>query len=184
MRKYYLLFLFVLFGMTSCMDTYYVTSKATFDNAIRTVQTQMEERGFNLNGTNTITRNEPVVTGVSSSESGFGTAWANNYFTQDTYRFSDSLGNTMNYSVIYKAYQTDEGDSYVVYPEVCGCETSNPKDYDNMCGEESVVKQINNLPKDQTVNKVNLVNTSLAVTGVLAGLSLVILSFARTLGKW
>lgn len=185
MRKYYLFLAFVLLGMTSCMDTYYVTNKATFDNAISTIKSQMEERGFNLNGSNSITHNETVVTGVSySSESGYGTAMANNYITQDTYRFADSLGNTMSYSIVYCVQQTTDGKPYVVNSKVCGCETSNPKDYDRLCGDESVVKQINNLPKDQTINRVNVVNTSLAVTGVLVGLALVIMSFARTLGRW
>ena len=157
------------------MDTYYVTKKTTFDEAIRSVQSQMASQGFSSTGSNTNTRNETVVTGVSYSRyTGYGSAMANNYITQDTYRFADTLGNTMNYSVTYSAKQTTEGIPYVENLELCGCETSNPKDYEKLCGNESVVKQINDVPRDLKVEKMNVMNTTLAITGITVGLSLLI----------
>lgn len=157
------------------MDTYYVTKKTTFDNAISSVQSQMASQGFSSTGSNTNTRNETVVTGVSYSRyTGYGSAMANNFITQDTYRFADTLGNTMNYSVTYSAKQTTDGVPYVENLELCGCETSNPKDYEKLCGNESVVKQINDVPKDQKVEKLNVMNTTLAITGITLGLSLII----------
>ena len=165
----------VLFFFTSCMDTYYVTKKSTFDTAIQSVQSQMATHGFSSTGSNTNTRNEAVVTGVSYSKySGYGSAMANNFITQDTYRFADSLGNTMNYSVSYQAKQTNEGIPYVENIELCGCETSNPKDYDRLCGNDSFVKSINNVPKDQKVEEMNVINTTLAVSGIVLGASLLI----------
>ena len=98
----------------------------------------------------------------------------NNFVTQDTYRFSDADGNTMNYSVSYSAKQTSDGIPYVENLELCGCETSNPKDYERLCGNNSVVKQINDVPKDQKVEKLNVMNTTLAITGITLGLSLII----------
>lgn len=165
----------VLFFFTSCMDTYYVTKKSTFDKAIRSVQSQMAVQGFSSTGSNSNTRNETVVTGVSYSKyTGYGSAMANNYITQDTYRFADSLGNTMNYSVSYQAKQTKEGIPYVENVELCGCETSNPKDYERLCGNGSYIKSINNVPKDLTIEEMNVVNTSLAVSGIALGATLLI----------
>lgn len=155
-----------------------MTKRTTFDDNISLIQTQMADLGFYLNGSNTNTRNETVVTGVSYSNSGYGTAMDNNYITQDTYRFADSIGNTMNYSVSYQAKQTQEGISYVERVELCGCETSNPKDYEKLCGNESAVKQINELPLDQKVEKVNVPNTTLAASGVILGLLIVVAMFS------
>ena len=169
--------------MTSCMDTFYVTQKATFDKAIQSVQSQMAQNGFSSTGSNTNTRNETVVTGVSYSKyTGYGSAMANNFITQDTYRFADTLGNTMNYSVSYSAKQSDNGIPYVENIEVCGCETSNPKDYERLCGNESFVKQINNVPKDQEIKQINVMNTTLAATGITVVATLLITLIAGS--RW
>lgn len=98
----------------------------------------------------------------------------NNFVTQDTYRFADEEGNTMNYSVSYSAKETIDGDPYIEDIEVCGCETSNPKDYEKLCGNESIVKQISSLPKDQEIKKMNVMNTTLAVSGIAVGLTVLI----------
>ena len=115
MRKLYLLsLLIVILGMISCMDVYHVTKKSTFDQAVNSVQFDMNNQGFRSIGSSSNTRNETVVTGVSYSRyTGYGSAMANNFITQDTYRFADSLGNTMSYSVSYSAKQTDDGKPYV-----------------------------------------------------------------------
>lgn len=155
------------------MDTYQVTKKTTFDRTIQSVQSQMAQNGFSSTGSSTNTRNETVVTGVSYSKyTGYGTAMANNFITQDTYRFTDTLGNTMNYSVSYSAKQTREGVPYVENIEVCGCETSNPKDYERLCGKYGLLNKINNIPKDQTIEEVNILNTTLVLSGIVIGGSL------------
>ena len=160
--------------MTSCMDTYQVTKKATFDRTIQSVQSQMAQNGFSSTGSSTNTRNETVVTGVSYSKyTGYGSAMANNFITQDTYRFTDTLGNTMNYSVSYSAKQTKDGEPYVENIEVCGCETSNPKDYEKLCGRYGLVNKINNIPKDQTIEEVNVLSTTLVLSGIVIGGSLI-----------
>lgn len=159
------------------MDTKYVTKKSTFDAAIKSVQTQMADQGYYLNGSSTNTRNEAVVTDVSYSQySGYGTAMVNNFITQDTYRFVDSLGNTMNYSVSYQAKQTKDGTQFVENVEICGCETSDPKEYEKLCVQEAKVKHLNDLPKDQKIKMPNVTNTLLATTGILLALTLIIIS--------
>ncbi len=99
--------------------------------------------------------------------------------TQDTYRFADSLGNTMSYSVSYSAKQTKEGIQYVEHLEMCGCETSNPKDYERLCGDDSFVRQqINIVPKDQEMEVENYNKTVLLAVGVTIGASLIAILFA------
>ncbi len=165
----------VLVGLSSCMDTYYVSHKRTYDEKIQSIQSHMAEQGFNFTGSKTNTRNEAVVAGVSYSRyTGYGTAMANNFITQDTYNFADSVGNTMNYSVSYKAKQTSEGVAYVEDVELCGCETSNPKDYDRLCGAKSSVKDVNDISRDLKIQEMNVVNTSLVAAVVILGLSTIV----------
>lgn len=164
------------------MDTYYMTRKTTFDNAISSVQLQMASHSFKPTGAKTNTRNEKIVIGVSyTSQAGYGTGMVNNYITQDTYDFADSLGNTMSYSVTYSAKQTDDGIPYVGGVELCGCETSSPEDYERFCGDDSVVKQFNELPKDQKVERINVGNTTLAVSGILLSVMIVVAMFTGRL---
>ena len=82
----------------------------------------------------------------------------------------------MNYSVSYQARRTAQGEAFVENIELCGCETSNPKDFERMCGDESVVKQFNSLPKDQMVKRINAVNTYLVGGGITVGLLLLLLA--------
>ena len=159
-----------MFSMTSCMDTYYVTHKTTFDNTMSSIQAQLADQGFYLYGSSTDTRNNPVVTDVSFSKFGYGTAMENVFVTKDTYRFADSVGNTMNFSVSYQVKQTREDIPYVENVELCGCETSNIKEYERMCGQESIVKQVNSIPKDQMLKILDNEKTLFAATGLLFGL--------------
>ena len=163
-----LMLLGVLFFFTSCMDTYKVTKKSTYEKSVQSIRSQMATNGFRSTGVSTSTRNETVVTGTSYTKyAGYGTRMENNYITQDTYQFADTLGNTMNYSVSYTAKQTEGGVPYVENVELCGCETSNPKDYERFCGRAGAVRRINNLPKDQEIEKVNMLNTTLAISAII-----------------
>lgn len=165
----------VLFFFTSCMDTYNVTKRSTYEKSVQSIRSQMAINGFSSTGVSTSTRNETVVTGTSYSKyTGYGTRMENNYITQDTYQFTDTLGNTMSYSVSYSAKQTEGGISYVENVELCGCETSNPKDYERFCGVGSTVRRINNLPKDQEIEKVNMLNTTLAISAIIIPLSFIV----------
>lgn len=165
----------VLFFFTSCMDTFYATKRSTFDQAIASVQGQLANEGLKSVGSSSDTKNNLYAAGTSYSRyTGYGTLMENNFVTQDTYRFADADGNTMSYSVSYSAKLTSDGLPYVENVEVCGCETSNPKDYERLCGKESSVKQINLIPKDQELKKMNVMNTTLAITGITVGVSLII----------
>lgn len=176
MRKSSLLMLLcVLFSFSSCMKTFYATKRTTFEEALTSVQTQMNKDGFKIVGSNSETKNNVYVSAISYSQyTGYGSKMENNFVTQDTYRFADEEGNTMSYSVSYSAKQTNEGVSYIEGIEVCGCETSNPKDYERLCGNESIIKRINSLPKDQEIEQLDVMGTTLAVSGITIGLTLLI----------
>ena len=172
----------VLIGLSSCMDPYYVTKKTTFDKIIDSVKMQMSKDGYKLIGINTEAKNDVFVEATSYSRySGYGTKLGNNFVAQDTYRFVDTLGNTLNYSVVYSPKQNSDGSLYVKNVSVCGCETSNPNDYEKLCGNEFLVELINGMPRDQEVEKVNVMNTVLAVTGgALLLLPIIVWTVAHT----
>lgn len=178
MKKFYLLILLsVLFVFSSCKDTYYVTKKATYYGKINKIHSYLSGQGFYSIGSNSETKNNVYVSATSYSKyTGYGSKMENDFVTTDTYRFADTLGNTMNYSVSYKLREDAiTGISYVEDVEVCGCETSNPKDYENLCGRYSMVRQnINNLPKDQTLEKVNMLNTTLVISAAIIPLTFVV----------
>ena len=155
------------------MDTFYATKRSTFDKTIVSVQRQLNNEGLKSVGSSSDTKNNLYAAGTSYSKyTGFGTMMENNYVTQDTYRFADAEGNTMNYSVSYSAKRTEGGVQYVDNVEVCGCETSNPNDYERLCG--NAVRQIKSMPKDQELKKLNVLNTTLTLFGIAASLSLVL----------
>ena len=141
----------VVFSLTSCTTTYSVTSKASLDKALDNVAIELRSRGYYPAGTSTDTKNEVTVTGQSYSKyTGYGTRMDNNYITSDTYRFSDTIGNTMNYTVSYQL--RNQGNFvYVTDLQVKGCETSNVKEFANLCGSSSPTKIIENLPQDSSV---------------------------------
>ncbi len=170
------MFLSVMITLSSCMETKYVTRKSDYDKVIDSINNQMTAKGFSINGSSSGTRNEAIVAGVSYSKyTGYGTAMANKFITQDTYKFTDTLGNTMNYSVLYLLKQSNDGVSYVEDIEICGCETSNPQDYNELCGNQALINRIKEIPKDQQIQVLSTGNTIVAVAGVTSGVLIVLL---------
>lgn len=95
---------------------------------------------------------------------GFGSVWDKRFadLHQNTYHFIDSLGNKMSYSVYYAMWVDKKGD-YVYYSELCGCETSNPNDFERLCGDEGVLGKIKELPKDQDITGKKIAQGALGV---------------------
>ena len=140
------------------------------DKAIDIVAIELKSQGYYPAGTSTDTKNEVTVTGQSYSKySGYGTLMGNNYITSDTYRFADTTGNSMDYTVSYQLKNKD-GFFYVTDLQVKGCETSNVREYENLCGPKSPTKTITNLSPDSSVSLFDENKTYLLI-GVLAILS-------------
>lgn len=112
--------------------------------AIRSVQSYMKSQGFKTIG--------------------YESVWNKRFIDlrQNTYHFADSLGNPMSYSVYYAMDEYKKGD-YVYYSELCGCETSNPNDYERFCGEGGVLGQIDELPKDQDITRKKKAETAVGI---------------------
>ena len=154
-----MLVLSVLLGLSSCMETKYVTKKATLDKTVDSVKALMGYEGYYPTGFSTKLTNEMEVVGISyTSKAGFGTAMKNNFVTQDTYTFADSLGNTASYSMFYALDKREN----VVKAGLCGCETSRSQDYDKVCGSLS---QIDWMPNSDVLKLVDPVSILAFVAG-------------------
>lgn len=163
--------------LASCTNTRYVTAKSTFDQTVNEVKSDLAQRGFAPSGSSTDTKNNVYVEGTSYSKySGYGSKMANDFVTTDTYRFTNDEGNTMNFSVTYKAKQNGNL-IYVTDVSTAGCETSNAKQYDSLCGSGSPIKKLDKLPQDATFEEIDVMGTTLAVTGIslLAGVLLALM---------
>lgn len=132
MRKLHLLlFLAVLFCMASCGNYItkipnHVTNKATFDKAIRSVQSKLESQGFRYLGYENTSPDLLVVSDIKTRRR-----------NSDCYRFMDKQGNTLTYSIALSPYSP-----LLSEIDVCDCETSNPHDHERFCGDEGVVNQV------------------------------------------
>ena len=138
--------------------TYHVTSRGEFDRTIGEIQSELALEGYALSGSSTDTKNNVYVEGTSYSYySGYGSLMANDFITTDTYRFIDEDGNTMSFSVSYRSMKdASQGLLYVTEVATTGCETSNAKQYEGLCGSSSpVIKKIQTLPQDATVRKID-----------------------------
>ena len=148
---------------SSCYTTHNVISKTSLDRTIDSVAIELKSNGYYPVGTSTDTKNEVTVTGQSYSKySGYGTRMDNNYITSDTYRFADTLGNSMDYTVSYQLNKSD-GFYFVTNLQVKGCETSNPKEYEKLCGKYSPTKKITYLYPDKSVEVVDKEGTYAAI---------------------
>ena len=154
--------------LSSCTTTYPVTSRSTFDKTIDEVKSDLAKQGYAPSGSSTDTKNNVYVEGTSYSRyTGYGSKMANDFVTTDTYRFSHEDGSTMSFSVSYKANQDPtKGLIYVTEVSTAGCETSNAKQYDVLCGSNSPIKKLNTLPQDASIEKTDVMGTTLLVTGL------------------
>ena len=106
MRLIFLLFIgcFVFIG---CSSPYSVTSSDFFAKEVVKANSEIIEMGYQLSGTETNTKNNLYVKGTSYTPvSGYGTAMGNDFVAIDKYKFTDSKGNTMSYTVSYTVSNT------------------------------------------------------------------------------
>lgn len=118
---------------------------------------------------------------VSSAfdDSDDGPELKNNYNWYDTYRFTDSIGNTVSYQIKYKnkGAQDARGVYYVSNVSLVGCECSNTKDYKAVCGPSGATNRLNLIENDQVSTFRNNMGTVFTVLGgvlvVLLGLLMI-----------
>ena len=138
--------------MSGCYNTRKVTSYNQYYAETLGIQDKLLEMGFELSGTDTKTNNNVYVSAVSfSNKTGYGTALDNDYMTTDKYMFTSSDGNTLSYSVSYKLNKSSDSVLFVSNITVPYCETSAPKDYSRMCGNNSPIRDIVQMPPNTSV---------------------------------
>lgn len=166
MKKYLFLLcvLSIVFGFSSCTETKYVTRKSTLDKMVDSLKTQLASEGYRTTGFSTKQTNDMEVVGISyTSKAGFGTAMKNSFVTQDTYTFADSLGNTASYSIFYALDKSDN----VEKAGMCGCETSNPQDYEKVCG---FISQIDWMPNSDSITVTDTGSVIAIASGIIAAI--------------
>lgn len=180
MKKQRLLMILIASAATlmSCTITHPVTSRSTFDSTVNEVKSDLAKQGYAPSGSNTETKNNVYVESTSYSKyTGYGSKMANDFVTTDTYRFTHEDGSTMSFSVSYKSNQdASKGLVYVTEVSTAGCETSNAKQYDILCGNNSPVKKIDKLPQDASIEVPDILGNTLLGTGL--GLLSVVIIYA------
>jgi len=139
--------------LAACTGPMYVTSVPTYNKTIDEVVAAIESQGYAFIGKehdirNTTRQSAPPFEGNVNSSN-----WIPlDYVNVDTYRFADSAGNTMSFTVEYRS-SNDHTNGMVYYADVqtAGCTTSNSNDYERLCGDRSPIRMLDTIQKDMTV---------------------------------
>lgn len=140
-------------ALTACVGPMYVTSVPMYNSSVDEVVAGIESKGYMFVGRSHDTRNERRHAVPHMEGDNTYSAWIpNDIVNVDTYNFADGKGNTMNFTVQYKG-GIDHTNSTFYYTDVkvVGCSTSNKKDYERLCGEQSPVWTLDTIKKDMTV---------------------------------
>ncbi|MGX8713949.1 MAG: hypothetical protein ACSW8I_09800 [bacterium] len=139
--------------LTACVGPMYVTSITVYNSTIDKVVAGIESEGYNYVGMNHDTRNERRHEIAHMEGDNTYSDWIpNDKVNINTYRFVDNAGNTMQFQVQFKGGLDHTNSTfYINEVSVVGCSTSNKKDYERLCGEQSPVWTLDTIQKDMTV---------------------------------
>lgn len=168
-----------------CYSTIAVTSKDRLDDAIVFTEQSLKELGYKKTGASTgkntdITRSEGFVYMPNVGVIPYFDE-KKNETTIDNYIFADSTGNTVSYSVAYELIESHDKIWFVENTNVVGCATSNPEQYEHLCGEKSTIKQINHIDKIDKVSIYDNDKTWGLVLGLEGGLLIAVCIWALSL---
>jgi hypothetical protein len=152
MRKTFIAII-VSFALTGCVGPTYVTSIIVYNSTIDKVVAGIESEGYNYVGMNHDTRNERRHEVAHMEGDNTYSDWIpNDKVNINTYRFVDNAGNTMQFQVQFKGGLDHTNSTfYINEVSVVGCSTSNKKDYERLCGEQSPVWTLDTIQKDMTI---------------------------------
>ena len=139
--------------LSSCASSdVMVSSYATLTNATEEVGMTMKERGFELI--------------QKESEGG--------RLIRDKYTFQKNNGDIFEYAVEYNLYNKEDI-KYVKDVRLCGCKVSNGSDYAELCGSNTQMQKLEDLPKDVSVKEFSanqlvgsLIGTTLIIGALMA----------------
>lgn len=153
---------------TSCTTTFMAVSKSSLDAAVSHIDEEMWDRGYILTGQSDNTRNEVTVTGVTYSRyTGYGTAMKNNWWQTQEYVYTDSLDNSVSFTVKYQLKVDKNGREYVEGLEMTNCSAS--KNYKSVCGLNGVVRESVENVANKPGMEVTVSNPGATAAGILMG---------------
>lgn len=168
-RILFILVVLSLISLTSCTSEYKVVSLNNYKDRIQVVTDNLKIEGYYLSGDQKSVQNNLHVTDVSYSQNnGYGSAMANDFITNQVYTFSNEKGDQAEFTMKYRQkYSTITDAYYLSSVELVGCKTSNLKDYNEICGENSVVRyMLENIPSDITVTEFDITKAYLLSGGL------------------
>lgn len=174
---FYTLFIVIILLFTSCTTTKMTISPKSFHSTVDNINMEIYflDNGYQLTGSGSETKNELKVTGQSHTEyAGYGTLLDNEYSTYDNYMYTDSTGKTIEFIIKYKRNK-DYNEKECIYDiEVVRCFCDDKKAYNSVCGQNGIVKKIEQLSPDQ--ESVFFDRGKTIVGGVFAGLGVGLLA--------
>lgn len=164
--------------LASCTTSRPTISEKTFYRELDAVNQSIDSLGYRLSGSYSDVINEVYVSDTYfSSETGYSAEMKNDYNWYDTYRFTDSVGNTVSYQIKYKGKgaQDARGVYYVSDVRLVGCDCSNTKDYKSVCGPGGATNRLNLIQNDQVSTFKNVAGTVFTALGGVTAVLLVLL---------
>lgn len=142
-------FMAVVISLSSCTTTRYGMTLASLDDAMDGIKEEYSAKGYYL--TSELT-GQAISTQISNSRDARNSIYMadNANAKADVYSFQDSIGNTLKFSIAYN--EALQGNTmYLLDVSTIGCETSNPKDFELLCGKNSPLAEIKRIPQDKEV---------------------------------
>lgn len=175
----HLILLFMAVGFfSSCTTTFMTVSPRSYKSAMNDIDHNITslEGGYQLSGSGSDTKNELVVKGQSySKHSGYGTLMDNEVSIYDSYTYTDTVGNSIEFQIKRKNNFDYKKQEYIKNIEVVECNCGDKKLYSKICGEGGVVKNIERLKPDQQSKVYDAGKTYTTMIGISAGVALITL---------
>ena len=170
----------VIMAFSSCTTTLMTVSPRAYNAAVDNVSADLSAIGnkFELTGSGYEVKNESIATGQSYSESiGYGTRLDNEQATYDNYKYTDSIGNRVEFEIKYKEAVDFEANEYLYNIEVVKCNCEDKKLYSAICGKNGIVKQVKQIEPDQKSKIYDPVGTYFTISLIpLLGTLIILLS--------
>ncbi len=148
--KRFFYFILIATTLVSCTTTRYGMTRATLNDAVDEIKADYYAKGYYLTSEQLeqVTSTQIISNNRDARNSMYMADNANSKV--DEYSFQDTMGNTLKFAIAYnEAYQNNT--MYLLDVNTIGCETSNPKDYEPLCGRNSPLAKIKQIPQDKEV---------------------------------
>lgn len=168
MKKLYLIALVACtFLATSCMQTHYVPTAATFKTANDQIAVNLNKAGYRISNQSSVEKNELVVTDQTyNTRTGYSNKIDNNFVNYDSYTFTDKNGETVSYSTKYSYKNSIHGELYLKEMSLTECKVSNPDKYGEYCGNTGSISRELEASR-RSVEDLNVFTTTLLTCGII-----------------